>query len=156
MASQPPHSVTELSVPNFGIQTALHQRGNIFYLVFPRAYGVLDGQKLYAQLNYSRLTESRHRFWHREGAGRDWTISFPDLMGVKPTIFRDVGVSRTVKVGSGEVEERLTEVVLDEEKFCQRCAWCGKWEQSYHWSMRFIRITDSPLFWCGVGENCQC
>lgn len=156
MSPQPVPSITELSVPNFGIQTAIHRRGNTFYLVFPRAYGVLDGQKLYAQLNFSHSIGLRNRFWHRESARRDWTISFADLIGVKPAVFKDVGVSRTVKLDSGELEERLVEVILDKKKFCQRCAWCGKWEQSYHWMKRFIKATDSLLFWCGVTINSHC
>lgn len=156
MSPQAVPSITELSVPSFGIQTALHRRGNTFYLVFPRAYGVLDGQKLYVQLNFSHSMGALNRFWQRESARADWTMSFTDLMGVKPTVFRDAGVIRTVKVDSGEVKERLIEVILDEEKFCQRCAWCGKWEQSYEWLTRFTRTTDSSLFWCGVGTNSHC
>jgi hypothetical protein len=161
VSSQTP-PITELSVPNFGLKTALHRRGSTFYIVYSRAHGMLDGQKLYAQLNFPRATDapaSQYRFWHRESPTGDLKISFADLLGVKPVVFRDVGLSRLVKVDDQELEvqERLVEVILMEKKFCQRCAWCGQWETEYPRSTRYTEVDDRisarSLFWCGVSSH---
>jgi hypothetical protein len=152
VSSQTP-PITELSVPNFGLKTALHRRGSTFYIVYSRAHGML---------NFPRATDapaSQYRFWHRESPTGDLKISFADLLGVKPVVFRDVGLSRLVKVDDQELEvqERLVEVILMEKKFCQRCAWCGQWETEYPRSTRYTEVDDRisarSLFWCGVSSH---
>jgi hypothetical protein len=163
-------TITDLYFPAFKLPTALHRRGNTFYIVFPRAYGMACGNKCYAQLNFpqgvdpapdppSTQAHLNPRFWHREGGGEPFEMSFANLMDVKPAVFKDVGLRRTVKVGEREAEERLTEVLIKEEEYCQRCAWCGGWEYSYEASTRHKREKGTKsgggLYWCGVSVPCM-
>jgi hypothetical protein len=163
-------TITDLYFPIFKLPTALHRRGNTFYIVFPRAYGMAAGNKCFAQLNFpldsdpspdppSSQPHLNPRFWHRESAGHPLEMTFANLMGVEPEVFKDVGLRRTIKVDGKEVEERLVEVLIREEEYCQRCAWCGEWEYSYEGSSRHSKekqqIDGTTLYWCGVSGYCM-
>jgi hypothetical protein len=153
-------TITDLCFPNFKLPTALHRRRNAFFIVFPRAYGMAAGNKVFAQLSFPRGIDPapdpppsqahlNPRFWHREVE-----MSFANLMGVEPAIFKNVGLRRTVRVGKCQVEERLVEVLIKEEQYCQRCAWCGRWEYSDAGEARHKREEEPnggrTLYWCGV------
>jgi hypothetical protein len=163
-------TITDLYFPNFKLPSALHRRGNAFYVVFPRPYGMACGNKCFAQLNFPRSADPapnpppsqvhlNPRFWHREGGGDPFEMSFANLMGVEPAVFKDVGICRTVKVGKKEAKERLVEVLIKEEEYCQRCAWCGRWEYSYERSAKHQREEEPKgcrvLYWCGVSLLCM-
>jgi hypothetical protein len=161
-------SLTDLYYPSFGIATALHRRGNAFYIVFPRAYGMANGNKLVAQLNFPQpndpppdppASEKRLncRIWHREGPQNKCMMTFEEIMSIDPPAFKDSGLRRTLRIkndegkGENDVEERLVEVLLREDEFCQRCAWCGGWEYSYEGSTRHVKVKEAQsLYWCGV------
>ncbi|KAF2830049.1 hypothetical protein CC86DRAFT_453554 [Ophiobolus disseminans] len=169
MDHPPPSPITDLYFPHFSLPTALHRRASTFYIVFPRAYGMANGNKLFAQLNCPQPKDPtpdppksqshlNPRFWHREGSSGTTFMAFDQLMGVEPRVFKDVGLRRKVlvKEGSGrevEVEERLVEVLVKEEEYCQRCAWCGVWEYSYEKGVRHKRLKEQAhgvaLYWCG-------
>lgn len=65
--------VTDFYTPeSAGLLSALHKRGNRWYAVSPRAYGMANGWKLWAPLNEPRDTDTASRagkdsmrFWHR-------------------------------------------------------------------------------------------
>jgi hypothetical protein len=62
-------------------------------------------------------------------------MTFEELMGAEPSMFKDSGLRRKVNakhVGGAkhEVEERSVEMLLKEEQYSQQCAWCGVWEDS--------------------------
>jgi hypothetical protein len=80
-------------------------------------------------------------------------------MDVEPAVFKNVGLRRTVKVGKGETEERLVEVLIKEEEYCQRCAWCGRWEYSDEGSARHKKEEQprgvGAVYWCGVSKPCM-
>jgi hypothetical protein len=84
-------------------------------------------------------------------------MTFADLLGVEPVVFKDVGLRRKVNVDKKEVEERLVEVLMKEEEYCQRCAWCGGWEYSGGDSPRYCKEKEQDkngaLYWCGVSAR---
>jgi hypothetical protein len=161
-------TITNLYFPSFQLPTAVHRRGNTFYIVFPRAYGMAVGNKCFAQLSFPQDSDPspdppasqshlNPRFWHREGAGHPLEMTFADLLGVEPVVFKDVGLRRKVNVDKKEVEERLVEVLMKEEEYCQRCAWCGGWEYSGEDSPRYCKEKEQEkngaLYWCGVSAR---
>jgi hypothetical protein len=168
--------VVDFITARIPLPVALHRRGHIFYIVFPRAYGMAEGNKFVAQLNYPQpkddspdppasLPHLNARFWFREqkdiNHGGNCMVEFDDLVkAADPPIFKDTGLRRKVlepaKVWGKqerEVEETLVEVLLREEQLCQRCAFCGTWEYSYQDSERHKKVEERnsrPVYWCGV------
>jgi hypothetical protein len=170
-----PHQVPlhPLNFPSLGFEVGLHRRGNTFHVILTRAYGIANGYKLWAQLNlpqpldpssdppasHARLNP---RIWLRDGS--EWTsgnskMTFEELMGTEPSIPKDSGLRRKVKTRGyhgeeTEIEERLVEVLLKEEEYCQRCAWCGVWEDKFETLTRYRKAGNGkdgrPLYWCGV------
>jgi hypothetical protein len=167
--------LTEIHIPRIGIALALHRRGNSWYMVLPRAYGMAGGNKFFGCLNSPQLLDStpdpslvqqglKPRFWLRDGS--DWEygstkLTIDGLLQSDPPIFKDSGVRRKVELKENGmikmIEERLVEVLLKESELCQRCAWCGCWELSYEGESRHCQRgvgTDGrPLYWCGVSNS---
>jgi hypothetical protein len=162
--------LTDFCIPNLGIQMALHRRKNSWYIVLARAYGMANGNRLCGILNSPLSSSSsvdppqRHpnlnpRIWLRDDSvwAYDKSVSSIDrLLSTEPPIFKDSGLARKVEVkddgGVRLIEERLVEVLLKEEELCQRCAWCGYWEEvDYHRHRKAGEGSDGrPLYWCGV------
>ncbi|KAK5695191.1 hypothetical protein LTR97_008697 [Elasticomyces elasticus] len=110
--------------PLVGFESALHRRGNSWYIVFPRAYGMLYGVKLHGVLNDERTAPNHDppsssesdlnpRFWFRDGSDYvdgevNLRVRWHDLVTADPQFLKDSGLRRTVRLGDGkEVEERL-------------------------------------------------
>lgn len=173
--------IQDIYTSKIPMAVALHRRGNRWYLVFPRAYGMAEGNKLFACLNDPQPQDGspdppssqfnlNPRFWLRDG--KDWDvlwggwsyIDVEDLLSAETPFLKDSGLRRKVKIGSGkgkewrEVEERLVEVLLKEEQLCQRCAYCGGWEYSYQGDVRYRKVGEGrdarPMYWCGVSFFC--
>ncbi|KAF2104418.1 hypothetical protein NA57DRAFT_70625 [Rhizodiscina lignyota] len=150
--------------PKIKLEVALHRRGNLWYIVYSRAYGMAEGWKLFAALNdpeqadvSTASTERNTRFWLQEKLG-PCPILLEDLLAATPPIIKDLGIKRKAKTKPKEsqdvdvIEESLIEVLLKEEELCHRCAYCGAWEYSYDHSTRHRRVTEpgtSALYWCG-------
>ncbi|KAK4952451.1 hypothetical protein LTR10_009257 [Elasticomyces elasticus] len=156
--------------PLVGFESALHRRGNSWYIVFPRAYGMLYGVKLHGVLNDERTAPNHDppsssesdlnpRFWFRDGSDYvdgevNLRVRWHDLVTADPQFLKDSGLRRTVRLGDGkEVEERLVEVLWKEEELCQRCRFCGVWEYCYEDSVRHREVDvgkdGRPVYWCG-------
>jgi hypothetical protein len=156
---------------NCGIECALHRKGNNWYIVHPRAYGMAESRWV-ACLNNPRSTDPastappaslphlNHRFWYNSDR-----ITLDDLLKAKP-IYADTnqplvkvtGMSRTEKkreFGSQsqlDVEAKQVEVLISDDQLCRRCMYCGIWEVSGS-AARFEKIGqdgDDALHWCGV------
>jgi hypothetical protein len=172
MASAPHVSLKPLRFPSVGLEVGLHRRSNTFYIVLLRAYGLASGYKIYAQLNFPQQLDpspdppASHphlnpRIWLRDGRDSEFgnsKMTFEELIGAEPSIFKDSGLRRKMKTKGvhgeeQEVEERLVEVLLREPEYCQRCAWCGVWEDSGE-RTRHQKAGDGKdgrlLYWCGV------
>jgi hypothetical protein len=159
------NGVTCFSTPRIRLDVALHRRGNDWIVVYPRAYGMAQGNRFFGQIsspeeplapaarsNATHDPPSSHpnlnpRFWLRNG--RDFADGYgnvmleaEDLLRAEPPIFRDSGLERTrniviTKGGSAtRISERLVEVLVKEEGLCHRCATCGQWEDCYAESTR--------------------
>jgi hypothetical protein len=175
MSSTPQVPLHALKIPSVGLEVGLHRRGNTFYVVLTRAYGISSGYKIYAQLNFSQPRDpspdppSSHahlntRIWLRDGSewnGGNPMMTFEELMGAEPSVVKDSGLRRKIKAKGHlgeekEIDERLVEVLLKEEEYCQRCAWCGVWEDSLETLTRYGKAGDGkdgrPIYWCGVSH----
>ena len=159
------------------IEHALHRRGNDWYAVFARGYGMASSRcigQISSPEESSSWTEKASathdppsscphlnpRFWLRDG--RDFqpshiaseTLDFDTLLSTKPRVLADTGMRRTRKCGTKDVEERLVEVLVKEEGLCQRCATCGAWESSSDCSTRHRKVGEDgdgmSVYWCGV------
>jgi hypothetical protein len=156
---------------NGGIEYALHRKGNSWYIVYPRAYG-MAASRWVACLNNPRSTDPpstappaslphlNHRFWYNSNE-----ITLDDLLKAKPMytdtnqpLVKVTGMSRTEKkreFGSPnqlDVEAKQVEVLISDDQLCGRCMYCGIWEVSGN-TARFEKIGqdgDDPLHWCGV------
>ncbi|KAK0478843.1 hypothetical protein IW261DRAFT_1481180 [Armillaria novae-zelandiae] len=149
--------LVSFSTPGINIEVALHRRCNRWYIVFPRAYGMANGWKLFNPLNEPQASDSstappkqslHHRFWLRECPN----VTLKDLLAATPPILKATGTTRRVKVEDKEIEEPQVEVLLDEEQLCQRCAYCGCWEYSYAGEARYEKIAprgEDGIYWCG-------
>ncbi|KAK0463015.1 uncharacterized protein EV420DRAFT_1233935, partial [Desarmillaria tabescens] len=82
--------------PMIHVEVALHRRCNRWYIVYPRAYGMADGWKLFAPLNQPQLSDTsialpkqslRHRFWFRESPN----TTLADLLAATPPILKVTG-----------------------------------------------------------------
>ncbi len=171
--------VADFSTPkSSGILSALHKRGNRWYAVSPRAYGMADGWKLWAALNEPRAADAvspagkdSMRFWHRapQSGVIPGQFSLEDLLAVEPPIFRDAGLRRKAvsppnPPGSGggpeqddtAIEEALVEVLLAPDQLSQRCAYCGAWEYSGD-DARHLKVGETRdhvgIYYCGVSES---
>lgn len=74
-------------------------------------------------------------------------------------VLRLTGTSRKSKVKDDEWEVEVVveqvEVVLDESRFCQRCAYCGAWENA-DGEARFVKVGkdgEDDIYWCGVSPS---
>lgn len=154
----PQTRLVSFSTPVIHIEVALHRRCNRWYIVYPRAYGMADGWKLFAPLNQPQPSDSsttppkqslHHRFWLRECP----SVALTDLLAATPPILKATGTTRRVKVEDKEIEEPQVEVLLNDEQLCQRCAYCGCWEYSYPGETRHEKVTqrgEDGIYWCGV------
>ncbi|KAF1994948.1 hypothetical protein P154DRAFT_624298 [Amniculicola lignicola CBS 123094] len=174
MQNAPKTPLTQIIPGRFSLPTALHRRGLRWYLVFPRAYGMAGGWKLFGALNdlHQQDTDAdppssqfnlNPRFWLRDG--NDWasgdgysTINADELLNSETPFMKDSGVRRKVWIETKgkerrEVEEKLVEVLLKEEELCQRCAYCGVWEYCYQDSTRHRKVGEGKdgrlVYWCG-------
>ncbi|KAH7125205.1 hypothetical protein B0J11DRAFT_579767 [Dendryphion nanum] len=163
--------ILDIYTPKTKIATAFHRRGDRFFLVLPRAYGMAEGWKLWGELNFPKPSDpspdppSSHprlnpRFWFREGKDQQPTntlVSLEDLLQAEVPFLKDTGMRRSLWVSEDrdarEVDEVLVEVIIKEAQYCQRCAYCGAWEYSYPDSARHQRVgkgkTGRPWYWCG-------
>ena len=107
-----------LNFPSVGLDVALHHRSNTFYLILTHPYGLSSGYNIYADLNcpqpqdlspdpptsYPHLNQ---RKWLRDGRDRDGgkeKISFGELMGVEPSMFKDSGLRRKVNASDSDCQ----------------------------------------------------
>ncbi len=96
--------LVSFSTPVIHIEVALHRRYNRWYIVYPRAYGMADGWKLFAPLNESQLSDLstappkqslHHRFWLRECP----SVALADLLAATPQILKATGTTRRERRG---------------------------------------------------------
>ncbi|SJL08551.1 uncharacterized protein ARMOST_11917 [Armillaria ostoyae] len=158
---RPQTRLVSFSTPVIHIEVALHRRCNRWYIVYPRAYGMADGWKLFAPLNQPQPSDSsttppkqslHHRFWLRECP----SVALTDLLAATPPILKATGTTRRVKVEDKEIEEPQVEVLLNDEQLCQRCAYCGCWEYSYPGETRHEKVAqrgEDGIYWCGVSVS---
>lgn len=164
-----PPTLRSFYTPRIPVQVALHRRGDVWYLVLARAYGMANGNMYWEQISSPDDSErggsATHdppdtkptlnpRFWFRDA--KDWGDNVPhqnieveDLLAVEPELLKDSGLRRTRTtdvwegkeiVGKRETEERLVEVMLKEEELSHRCMSCGGWELGYASSPAFQNI----------------
>jgi hypothetical protein len=169
MSLAPDIPLKPINFPSVGLEVGLHRRSNNFYIVLTRAYGLSSGYKLYTQLNFPQPLDpspdppASHphlnpRIWLRDGRDFGFKMTFEELLGAEPSIFKESGLRRKEKAKGVhgedmEVEERLVEVLLKEEEYCQRCAWCGVWENSGERTRHQkagVGKDSRQLYWCGV------
>ena len=165
-----------IPIPEFGnggLEFALHRRGNRWFVVHPRAYGMAESRWV-ASLNNPRDTDPpstappaslphlNHRFWYNsERLALDHLLIAEPMFNyddsVQP-ILKVTGMSRAEKrrVPGSEVdvqiEAKQVEVLIKEEQLCKRCIYCGDWEESGR-IKRHVKISqdgEDPLYWCGV------
>lgn len=124
MAEEPDpqsHRLVSFYTPHVRMEVALHRRGNDWYVVFPRAYGMAAGNRCFGQISSPNEPSSstgknnathdpplsnsnlNPRFWLRNG--RDFgngngneMLEAEDLFNAEPSVFRDSGLKRTRKV----------------------------------------------------------
>lgn len=165
-----------------GIEFALHRRGNNYYVVFPRNYGMAESRWV-ASLNQPRSNNPEEtappashphlnrRFWFNTDSTM---ITLEDLLNHTPIrsseepvqLLKVTGTSTTEKkAGRGEqveVEVKQVEVLLSEDRFCWRCAYCGSWEVTISFlddsgGKRYQKVGqdgDDAVYWCGVSRVC--
>jgi len=137
------NGLTSFSTPRIRLEVALHRRGNEWFVVYPRAYGMAEGNKYFGQLSSpdepsssAGTSNATHdppssnpnlnpRFWLRngcdfgDGCGNEM-LEAEDLLSAEPSVFRDSGLKRTRKVvdttrGSGKkaYERECTERLVE-------------------------------------------
>jgi hypothetical protein len=155
-----------------GLEVGIHRHCNTFYIILTLAYGIASDYNMYAQLSFPQPLDpspdppASHlhlnpRIWLRDGRDSECgnsKMAFEELLGAEPSIFKDCGLRRKVNarhVGGAmnEIEERVVQVLLKEEEYSQRCAWCGVWEDIGE-RTRHPKAGDGKggrlLHWCGV------
>ena len=125
---------------NGGFELALHRRGNRWFVVFPRAYGMVESRWV-ASLNNPRDTDApstappaslshlNHRFWYNSEH-----LALDNLLLAEPIssydnsvqpLLKVTGMSRTEKrrVSGSEVdvqiEAKQVEVLIKEDQLCR-------------------------------------
>jgi len=159
---------------NGGIEFALHRKGNRWFVVHPRAYGMAESRWV-ASLNNPRdsdppstvppasLAHLNHRFWYNsEHLELDHLLKAQQIYNydnsVRP-LLKVTGTSRTEKRRAGhgseaevEIEAKQVEVLIGQDQLCRRCIHCGYWEES-GCVKRHVKVGqdgDDPSYWCGA------
>lgn len=151
-----------------GIEFALHRRRNNYYMVHPRAYGMAES-RWFASLNQPRSADPaetappvshphlNRRFWYNSSE-----VTLEDLLTAQPIsgeLEQLLKVTGTIATqnragwgGQPDVEVKQVEVVLDEDRFCRRCEYCGGWESTTDGGQRYQKVGqngDDVMYWCG-------
>lgn len=119
------NGLVSFSTPHMKLDVALHRRGHEWFIVYPRAYGMAEGNKLVGQISSpeeaspptgrsnathdppSSTLDLNPRFWLREG--RDFghgcgneMLEAEDLLRAEPAVLKDSGLKRTRKVANAK------------------------------------------------------
>jgi hypothetical protein len=173
-------SIYRFTIPGTAaLELAFHRRGNKYYVVFPRAYGMMASRE-FCSLNEPRSNnpeETAPPTSHPHLNRRIWFNTDSSMLTLEKLLAAEsldpdqeaqellkvTGTSKMEKAaGRGEqpdIEANQVEIILSEDRFCWRCAYCGGWESEGYTNddERYQKVGqdgDDAVYWCGVRKAC--
>ncbi|EPQ56522.1 hypothetical protein GLOTRDRAFT_138232 [Gloeophyllum trabeum ATCC 11539] len=167
-AHQPPLFVFGTpDIGRYGLSLCLHRRGNRWYIVWGRGYGMAVNRWV-ASLNSPRrsdppttappkgLEHLNHRFWFNPTQDPEKLLQ--DLLAADKPVIKLTGNSRREKwagdpTGRTEIDAKQVEVLVPDDQLSRRCAFCGSWENTG--DPRWCKVEDGedPVYWCSACDR---